>query len=168
MITNQQLRDAFLSPQMKHYFDRKLAPLSSCEVDIRIEEVLKYLNMAHHCRGDIPVSKEIDDVWHYWILETQEYETLCGKLHGGTFLHHMSNDYAMYFDKDAKNQKIDLRRGISILSSYVMNYGPFEADRIRYWPLVERLMEQLHWNLDELNAWLGSVASQPATAGFRA
>jgi hypothetical protein len=172
MITNQQLRDAFLSPQMKHYFDRKLAPLARREVDIRIEEVLKYLNMAYHCSGDIPVSKEIDDVWHYWILETQEYEKLCDKLHGGTFLHHTSSDYATYLDQDAKNRKINLRLGIAILRSYVMNYGPFEADRIRYWPLAERLMERLHWNLAELNAWLGSVAShdasQPVPAGFTA
>src|SRR5215203_6069345 len=51
MITGQQLRDKFLSPAMKHYFDMKLAPLSSEEVDVRIEEALKFLNMAAHIRG---------------------------------------------------------------------------------------------------------------------
>jgi len=118
---------------MKYYFDKKLAPLSSAEVDVRIEEALKYLNMAVYCNGDIPFSKEIDDVWHYWILETAEYQKLCAKLHGRTFLHHSSNDYAEYFDADAKNRKIDLEFGISILSSYVRNYGSFEPDRVKYW-----------------------------------
>ena len=61
MISNEQLRSAFLSPAMKFYFDRKLAPLRSSEVDVRIEEMLKYLNMSIHDRGDIPFSVEIDE-----------------------------------------------------------------------------------------------------------
>ena len=157
MITTRQLREAFLSPQMKFYFDRKLTQLLSQEVDVRIEELLKYLNMAVHCNSDIPVSKEIDDVWHYWILETAEYERLCQKLHGGGFFHHTSNDYAAYVDPEAKNHRIDLTFGVSILSSYVLNYGPFEPDRVKYWPLAARLMERLGWDLDQLNAWLSSV-----------
>jgi hypothetical protein len=31
MISNEQLRAAFLTPAMKHYFERKLADLSSAE-----------------------------------------------------------------------------------------------------------------------------------------
>ncbi len=161
MITNRQLREVSLSPQMKFYFERKLAPLPSHEIEARIEEMLKYLNMAIRCNGDIPVSKEIDDVWHYWILETAEYERLCAKLDGGTFLHHSSNDYAAFVDADIKNRRIDRTLGVSILSSYVLNYGPFMPERVRYWPLAERLMERLGWDVDQLNDWLRSVP-QPA------
>lgn len=157
MITHQELRDAFLSPQMKYYFTQKLKPLSSHEIDVRIEEMLKYLNMAIHFNGDIPVSEEIDDVWHYWILETAEYVRLCRKLHGGTIRHHSSKDYAAYSDPDAKTRRMDLTYGISILSSYVLNYGPYEQGRVRYWPLAERLMDHLGWELDQLNDWLSSV-----------
>jgi hypothetical protein len=162
MITNQQLRDAFLSAQMKFYFDHKLAPLPSDEVYTRVEEALKYLNMAIHCNGDIAVSKEIDEVWHYWILETAEYECLCYKLHGGAFLHHTSNDYAAYVDPDAKKRRINLAFGVSILTSYVLNYGPFEPDRVKYWPLAARLMDVLGWSIDELNAWLASARTEAA------
>jgi hypothetical protein len=160
MISNQQLRDAFLSPQMRHYFGKKLAPLPSKEIDKRIEEALKFLNMAVHSNGDIPFSSEIDEVWHYWILETAEYANLCCKLNGGSFLHHSSNDYAEYVDANAKARRIDLERGVSILASYVQNYGPFEASRVRYWPLAEHLMKRLGWDLDQLNAWLGTTASR--------
>jgi len=142
MITNRQLREVSLSPQMKFYFERKLAPLPSHEIEARIEEMLKYLNMAIHCNGDIPVSKEIDDVWHYWILET-------------------ADDYAAFVDADIKNRRIDRPLGVSILSSYVLNYGPFMPERVRYWPLAERLMERLGWDVDQLNDWLRSVP-QPA------
>jgi hypothetical protein len=159
VITGWQLREAFLSPQMKFYFDRKLAPLASQEVDVRIEELLKYLNMASCWAGEAPVSKEIDDVWHYWILETAEYAQLCQKLYGGAFVHHSSNDYAAYVNPDVTNHNIDLPLGVSILGSYVLNYGPFEPGRVKYWPLAAQLMERLDWDLDQLNDWLGSVLS---------
>src|SRR5262249_11505609 len=129
MITGRQLRDGFLDPQMHFYFERKLNSLPGEEMLARIEELLKYLNMAVHCNGDSPVSKEIDDVWHLWILQTSEYEQLCTKLSGGVFLHHSSNDFALFTDPGAKDRKIDRTAGIAILASYVMNYGPFEADR---------------------------------------
>jgi hypothetical protein len=170
MITNQQLRQAFLTQQMKYYFDKKLAPLPSSEVDARIEEMLKYLNMSIHSDGDIPFSKDIDEVWHYWVLETAEYMELCSKLHGGGFIHHTSNDYVEYFDEGVKNKKIGLARGLAILSSYVLNYGPFQADRLQYWPVAEHLMESLGWSLDTFNQWLASVHHKPLhpTAAERA
>lgn len=85
---------------MRHYFEAKLSPLSPREVRVRVEEALKFLNMAAYCHSSIPVSKDIDEIWHLWILETQEYRKLCRILQGGGFLHHRSNAYAEYFDKD--------------------------------------------------------------------
>jgi hypothetical protein len=164
MITGHQLREEFLGPQMRFYFERKLAPLSSEDVRVQIEELLKYLNMAVHCNGDIPVSKEIDEVWHLWILQTQQYEELCAKLSGGVFLHHSSNDYALFTDPGAKDRKIDRTIGIAILASYVMNYGPFEADRLKYWPLAEKLAESLG-DVARLNALLQSISNSQATQG---
>lgn len=156
MITNEQLRQTFLSEQMKHYLEKKLSPLSSEEVEVRIEEALKYLNMASHRSGNIPFTKEIDEVWHFWILETVEYGELCKKLHGGKFLHHSSNVYSDY--KKAGNRKTDVEFVISILSSYVINYGAFDESRVKYWPFATKLMERLNWNVDQLNEWLGSVS----------
>ncbi len=159
MITNQQLRATFLGANMKHYFARKLAPLSSSEVDARIEELLKYLNMAVHSHGGIPFSDEIDDVWHYWILQTKEYMKLCHKLDGSKFIHHSSNDYEDYLDKDVRERAPDLGRAVSLLSSYVLNYGPFEASRVKYWPAAEQLMQLLGWDVARFNAWLASAAA---------
>jgi hypothetical protein len=158
IITHAQLREVFVSAQLKHYFDKKLAPLPSNEVDIRIEETLKFLNMATYITGNIPVSKEIDELWHYWILETQEYRKLCVKLHGGKFLHHTSNDYQEYADPDVADRGIDLEQEVAILSAYVLNYGSFALERVKYWPLAERLMRQRGWDIDALNAWLACAS----------
>ena len=164
MISNDQLRAAFLTPAMKHYFERKLADLSSAEAAARIEELLKYLNMTAHSHGSIPVNDEIDVVWHLWVLKTKEYAQLCRKLEGGKFIHHSSNDYEEYADRDVKERPVDLQRAMAILRSYVVNYGPFEADRVKYWPVAEQVIQQLGWTVDRLNAWLGAAttASEPA------
>ncbi|MEE9356206.1 MAG: hypothetical protein V3U75_11505 [Methylococcaceae bacterium] len=156
MITNQQLRATFLTPNMKYYFEKKFPHLSSEEVDMYLEELLKYLNMAVYCNGDIPFSKEVDEFWHYWILETEEYQDLCNKLHGKKFFHHSSNDYEEFSNKDAKSRKIEVNRGIEILVSYVLNYGDFEEDRIKHWPFTTKIIEQFGWSLREFNAWLRS------------
>lgn len=162
MITNEQLRTSFLTPAMKYYFDRKLDPLPSGQVDARIEELLKYLNMAVHSHGGIPFSDEIDDVWHYWIMQTKEYMLLCQKLDGGKFIHHSSNDYEEYADRQLKERPLDVTRAVSLLRSYVINYGPFAADRIRYWPVARQVSERLGWSAERLNAWLMSTTAVPA------
>ena len=158
MISNEQLRASFVTPAMAYYFERKLAPLPKADVDARVEELLKYLNLAAHSHGGIPFSDEIDDVWHLWIMQTKEYMQLCMKLQGGKFIHHSSNDYEEYTDKDLRQRPVDLQRAVAMLRAYVVNYGPFAADRVRYWPLAGRVMEQLGWSVDRLNAWLGVAA----------
>lgn len=161
MITNEELRATFLSPAMKYYFDRKMAPLSSDEVNMRIEELLKYLNMATHSHGGIPFSPDIDDVWHYWIMQTKDYKLLCEKLDGGKFIHHTSNEYEEYFDRGVKQRPVDVQRAVSLLRSYVLNYGPFEQDRIRFWPAAEQVTQRLGWTAQQLNAWLEGASRPP-------
>ncbi len=162
MITNCQLRDTFLEPNMLFYFERKLAPLPANEVLVRIEEVLKFLNLAHHCYGDVPVSREIDEVWHLWILETAQYERLCAKLAGGVFLHHSSTDYTSFTDPMGSSREIDPKTGLAILGAYVKNYGYFTADRLHYWPLASRVVASLGGDLERFNALLRtSLAVRP-------
>jgi hypothetical protein len=160
MISNEQLRTSFVTPAMAYYFERKLAPLPKAEVEVRIEELLKYLNLAAYSHGGIPFNEEIDDVWHLWIMQTKQYMQLCMALQGGKFIHHSSNDYEEYTDKELKQRPIDLQRAVALLRAYVVNYGPFEADRVRYWTVADRVMKALGWTVDRLNAWLVSAAAE--------
>jgi hypothetical protein len=162
MISNQQLRASFVTPAMAYYFERKLAPLPKADVDARVEELLKYLNLAAHCHGGIPFTDEIDDVWHLWIMQTKQYMQLCMKLQGGKFIHHSSNDYEEYVDKELRTRPIDLQRAVALLRAYVVNYGPFEADRVRYWTVADRVMKALDWTVDRLNTWLGAAPVETA------
>jgi hypothetical protein len=153
-ISNQELTEAFLSPQMRCYFERKLEHVPPHEVGVRVEETLKFLNIAAYCRGNIPVSQEIDDIWHLWILETREYQKLCASLQGGGFIHHSSNVYADCEGTGGGLPANELDQDVAVLGNYVLNYGQFEADRVRYWLLAHHLVTACGWSVERLNAWL--------------
>lgn len=153
-ISNQQLREAFLSPQMECYFHGKLPDVPVAELGVRIEETLKFLNMAVYCDGNIPVSQEIDDIWHYWILETREYERLCSLLQGGSFIHHSSNVFAECCGDGSPVPPNEREQDVAMLAGYVLNYGPFEVDRVRYWRLADHLVRRCGMTVEQLNEWL--------------
>lgn len=159
MISNETLHKKFITPGIRHYLHKKLAHINPVQVDQRSEELLKFLAMSHHCSGDIPFNDEVDEIWHLWIMETQEYFALCQKLRGtpNSYIHHCSSDYMEYFNADIKAQQPDTDRLFNILLSYVHNYGPFEADRIIYWPLALDIQQNSHISLDEFNQWLLQV-----------
>ena len=153
MITGEELCETLLSPAMLHYFQKKLPHLPESELRVRIEETLKFLAIATYCSGSIPVSRDIDEIWHYWILQTQEYQALCASLADGEFLHHTSNDYVEYFDADISRREC-LEMDVQMLATYVLNYGPFEERRIKYWLLASYLVEKCGWKIRALNDWL--------------
>ena len=162
-ITNKELTEAFLSPQMRRYFEKKLPEISPREVGVRVEETLKFLNIAAYCHGSIPVSQEIDDIWHLWILETREYQKLCASLQGGRFIHHSSNVYAACDDLAGELPMNELDDDVAVLGNYVLNYGRFESDRVKYWLLANHLVAACGWSVERLNEWL-TAGTAVATA----
>lgn len=101
------------------------------------------------------MSDEIDDIWHYWILETMEYKCLCKRLTGCQFIHHRSNDYYTGTPKK-EGLKNPIEWQVAMLSAYVTNYGQFKSDRVKYWRLADHLVAKHGWTVDELNSWLNS------------
>jgi hypothetical protein len=161
-ITCHQLRDTYLSAPMLHYFQKKFPQLPEAELRARIEETLKFLAISTYCTGAIPVSRDIDEIWHCWILQTQEYEALCLSLPGGKFIHHTSNDYIEYFDGDIGKHD-NLPMDVKMLATYVANYGPFEESRVKYWLLASHLVENCGWKIQQLNDWLTSSSARAGT-----
>ena len=89
------LRDSLISPYMLGYLRDKLADLSYHAVGLRVEELLKFLTLAAKCEaGPLPISPELDELWHLFILETQEYASICAKL--GKFIHHTALNSAQH------------------------------------------------------------------------
>lgn len=153
-ITNQQLRAAYLSPEMECYFRRKLPTIGAVEVGRRIEEALKFLHMSTQISGAIPVTDEIDEIWHLWILETQQYARLCSAIPGGMFIDHCSNAYAECSGKSSSDLANNMDEDVGALATYVINYGPLIADRVKYWRLAVYLTRECGMTVDDVNRWL--------------
>lgn len=46
-----------------------------------------------------------------------------------------------------------------MLATYVTNYGPFEANRVKYWLLAAHLVQGYGWSVQQLNDWLTSSST---------
>lgn len=174
------LSQKYLNPPLYLYLKDKTGCDDEEILKIRIEECLKFLSLIHYSYGDIPVSKEIDDIWHLLILETREYMDLCEKLPGGKYIHHQSRVLAKYLGKsqsphfkkgfsDDSAGDGPMIRSLSWLVSYVACFGRFTAETIAYWPAAQELLNDIKFNLgslEDLNHLLESLAqsqsSEPA------
>ncbi len=130
-IADRQILDKFVTSQMMRYFSAKLPTLSSETLALRICEMIKYLILVQYSPGRILFGKEIDNIWHYWILQTREYARLCESLPGGFFRHHSSNDYVAE-EKPAEAPLAEaIERVLSFFISYYANFGPLAARLFR-------------------------------------
>jgi hypothetical protein len=149
--TDEDLLQRYLSPAMAQYFARKLPDLDQDELRVRIAECLKALVLMNP--GPVLFSEDIDTIWHYWIMQTDQYAQLCADLPGGGFRHHSSNDYPGG-EPDAADKAGEGDRVVGHFVSYVAVFGAIEPDRLRFWPPLASLMESLGWDLPRMNAFL--------------
>lgn len=163
MTAHAPLSPVLLDAAMHHYLRCKFAELPGEELDTRIEETLRFLFVAHECSGPIPVSREVDAVWHAWILQTQEYFELCERLPTGRYIHHSANDYLRYFDPDVGEEE-DMALAVKMLALYVANFGEFTPESARHWLLVRHLTDRWGWPLQAVNEWLRGHACGTAAA----
>jgi hypothetical protein len=147
------LRDNLVSLKMLAHLRQKLAKHLEKDVDLRLEELLKFLTLAAEIKmGFLPISPELDELWHLFILETQEYEALCRKL--GTFIHHTAID-ALPF---AGHALVD--SDLQFIVSYVKRFGSFSPDVCVCWPAVARIMDYFSLDLDGLNKFALELAEE--------
>ena len=131
----------------------KFPELSSDELELRILEALKFLFLASkypRLRGTfIPVTKEIDEIWHSMILETKYYESLCKKLPGGCFIHHATLPFDSYEGKDNPCDFVD--EVVEWFSLYIKEFGSMQTHQQPYWYFIQAMQVSLGMSLDELN-----------------
>lgn len=154
------LSDTLLDEPLRHYLDRQFDQVPATERALRIEETLRFLFIAHECRGPIPVAREIDEVWHALILQTQEYVALCDRLPTGRYIHHSSNEYLRWFDPSIGGPN-ELADDVRMLALYVANFGPLGEASAAHWLLARYLTQQCDWSLEALNDWLKPGAAEP-------
>ncbi len=160
MITNEELSQTFVNSRIRAYLYKKMEGIDHSEVDTRIEELLKYLNLGEFADGECPISSDVDRVWRYWVLETKEYAELCTKLTSGNFVHHSSSEYAATDGCELGREKTNFKRSLDILLRYVQMYGDWQQERLKYWPVASLLCNEFGGDVSKLNAWLKSKLRQ--------
>lgn len=141
----KHLCDTFLSKPILEFLQIKFRDRCVGSLDIMIVEFIKFLALATKLdSGPLPVSQEIDDIWHAYILETGEYALLCQKL--GHFIHHTAMNHPT--DLDINKQ---LSTDIIFIVGYVFNFGALSETVLHLWPAATRLMSYLSLTLPQLN-----------------
>jgi hypothetical protein len=153
-ISDDSIMHEFVTPQMMAYFGAKLPNVKLNTLTHRICELLKYLILTPFSPGRILFGTDVDDVWHYWILQTRQYAQLCEKLPGGTFRHHSSADYVEAKDATEVSTADAMQRILSFFISYYLNFGPITKDQLECWPTLQWVAQEAGWNLDDLNNFL--------------
>jgi len=146
MQAQQHLRNAFVPEWMVRHLKARFQRIEAEALSLRIEEFVKFLILSTKIEGGkLPVSQEIDDLWHVYIIETQEYASLCERI--GMFIHHTSLDNTA----DALDSSAVRDFHLLFIVGYVANFGPFSSAVLPLWPVVAELMAYLSFDLEGLN-----------------
>lgn len=145
------LAEKYIDARMRRLLSENLSDRTDADIDIQLEECLKFLEIvSDDGRGSfIPLSKEVDEVWHELIVETQSYRRLCDALPGGLFLHHESiglEDYAGRSSKGAVTAQF-----LEWIPRYIARYGKFTEEVADYWTICAFLRNELGMTLDQIN-----------------
>ena len=146
-------------PGIEHYIpgpvhatlEHRLAGRASGDLRVQTEECLKFLIIASEADPlFIPMTREVDEVWHELILQTHFYAELCARLPGGRFIHHQSVELADYAAGPTKPNLLD--ELMFWLPEYVRRFGDFTPERARYWSVVQYLHDIHGVSLAEINS----------------
>lgn len=150
-----------ISDYMKKRLESVFDKISRDELYTRINEFFKYIYLSsvnierYKAEGSlvkgsfIPVNKNIDDIWHEFILQTREYEYLCKSLPGKSFIHHQSGKFNEYKEKHGFEGSV--KRLLDYLPGYVKYFGKFTNKGLKYWTIPNCLVSSGTLSIEQLN-----------------
>ncbi|QEU97850.1 hypothetical protein [Streptomyces kanamyceticus] len=163
--TAEELLGTALHDEVVRYFAERPDAPDATFVTYQVRECLRYLYLVsrHPDRLGglfLPVEQDIDEIWHYLILQTREYRELCEqRLPGGHFIHHRSVSYDAYQAEPGRETAAE--EALRWIPLYTAAFGPFDADALPHWTVVRFLHDQLGLSLAEI-ADVDAVAGTPA------
>lgn len=148
------LGDRLHTEVVEHFTGKTGAPPEY--VERQVTECLRYLYLISRHREELaglflPVEQDIDEIWHYLILQTREYRELCEeRLPGGFFVHHRSIGYEDYQEEPGRERAIE--EALRWIPLYCAAFGPFDEGALPHWTIVRFLHRQLSMSLEEISA----------------
>lgn len=154
--TRALLDEELFSGVVKHFV--KTTGEEPAHVERQVIECLRYLYLISRYPEELvglflPVEQEIDEVWHYLILQTREYRELCEeRLPGRFFIHHRSLPYEDYHEQTQPSREEALEEALRWLPLYREEFGPFDEGALPHWTMVRFLKERVGLSLDAIAA----------------
>lgn len=143
--------DHYLPDAVYAVLGRRLPDRGPEELRLQTEECLKFLIIASESEPMfIPMTREVDEVWHELILQTYFYAQLCERLPGGRFIHHQTleiTDYATGSTRPDLATEL-----ISWIPAYVTRFGAFTPERARCWSVIQYFQDKHGFSLETLNS----------------
>ncbi len=119
-------------------------------LELQIRETLRFLSITSLTSGRrLPITPDVDIVWHELILQTVSYHQLCMSLPGGEFIHHESITPAEYNERVGDDRFVE--EWVQWIPDYVQNFGPFTRESADCWNVVLFLEQQLGLSLEKIN-----------------
>ncbi|MEU6122534.1 hypothetical protein [Streptomyces sp. NPDC047123] len=150
----EELLGAALHDEVVRHFAAKPDAPDAGVVTHQVRECLRYLYLVsrHPDRLGglfLPVEQDIDEIWHYLILQTREYRELCEqRLPGGHFIHHRSVSYDAYQQEPGRETAAE--EALRWLPLYTAAFGPYDEDALPHWTVVRFLHDQLDLSLAQI------------------
>jgi hypothetical protein len=116
-----------------------------------LRETVRFLYLAAHSPRTLffPGDKLMDDLWHALVVETMDYQGLCGRLRPGSFVHHSGVPFSEYASQRSDEEVHEEQ--CSWLASYISNFGPIEKGSAVHLNLVQSLANRINGDLDSVN-----------------
>jgi hypothetical protein len=129
-------------------------------LDVQLVECLKYLAIVSMTPGRrIPVTPDVDVVWHELLLQTSQYRSLCRSFPGGGFLDHESIDPESYNERVGDHAFVT--EWLQWVPDYVQSFGDFTEQTAQHWNVVRFLTDEIGLSLDDVNS-LGRASAAEA------
>lgn len=145
-----QIAPEYDASHIIEHLRHKFPMLDDQEFVNRAAECLKFLYLRSISgKGFIPLSGDVDEVWHEFILQTREYQTFCESLPGKDFIHHNSIRMAEHAEQVSKKETV--RNLLEWIPSYVKHFGPFSETSAKYWMIIQVLQQEFDYSLDQIN-----------------
>ncbi|MEW2392300.1 hypothetical protein AB0933_28470 [Streptomyces venezuelae] len=152
--TTEELLGADLHAEVVRHFAAKPDAPGLAYVTHQVRECLRYLYLVSRHPDRLaglflPVEQDIDEIWHYLILQTREYRELCEqRLPGGHFIHHRSVSYDTYQQEPGRETAAE--EALRWIPLYTAAFGPYDEDALPHWTVVRFLHEVLEMSLAEI------------------
>ncbi|MFI9423568.1 hypothetical protein ACIG54_08370 [Streptomyces achromogenes] len=152
--TAEELLGPALHDEVVRHFLAEPGSPTEAVVRHQVRECLRYLYLVsrHPDRLGglfLPVEQDIDEIWHYLILQTREYRELCEqRLPGGRFIHHRSISYDAY--QEAPGRAAAAEEALRWIPLYTAAFGPFDEDAVPHWTIVRFLRDELGLSLTQI------------------